>query len=58
MQGVWAMVKETGGITATILILVFAATLYTRMLGLSGLPTELGSNSERLAMAFFKLRQR
>jgi len=42
MQGVWAMVKETGGITATILILVFAATLYTRMLGLSGLPTELG----------------
>ena len=36
------MIKETGSITATILILVFAATLYTRMLGLSGLPTQLG----------------
>jgi tripartite ATP-independent transporter DctM subunit len=42
LKGVWEMIKETGSITATILILVFAATLYTRMLGLSGLPTQLG----------------
>jgi C4-dicarboxylate transporter, DctM subunit len=41
-RNVWEMVKETGSITATVLILVFAATLYTRMLGLSGLPTQLG----------------
>jgi C4-dicarboxylate transporter, DctM subunit len=43
LPGFWRLIKETGNITATILILVVGATLYSRMLGISGLPTQLGS---------------
>jgi tripartite ATP-independent transporter DctM subunit len=37
----WRILVETGHITATILFLVISATMYSRMLGLSGLPTQL-----------------
>jgi tripartite ATP-independent transporter DctM subunit len=37
----WRILVETGHVTATILFLVIAATMYSRMLGLSGLPTQL-----------------
>ncbi len=43
LAGFWKLIKETGNITATILILVVGATLYSRMLGISGLPTQLGA---------------
>ena len=43
LSGFWKLIKETGNITATILILVVGATLYSRMLGISGLPTQLGT---------------
>jgi len=43
LAGFWRLIKETGSITATILILVVGATLYSRMLGISGLPTQLGA---------------
>ena len=37
-----AVLVETGHITASILMLIVAATMYSRMLALSGLPNDLG----------------
>jgi tripartite ATP-independent transporter DctM subunit len=39
----WRVVVETGHVTASVLFLVIAATMYSRMLGVTGLPTQLGS---------------
>ncbi len=39
----WNVLAETGHIVASILMLIVAATMYSRMLGLSGLPSELGA---------------
>ncbi|MEM7777693.1 MAG: TRAP transporter large permease subunit, partial [Pseudomonadota bacterium] len=41
LQGFWQALLETGHITAAILFLITAASLYSRMLGLAGLPNEL-----------------
>ena len=38
----WKVLVETGHIVASILMLIVAATMYSRMLGISGLPNELG----------------
>lgn len=38
----WDVLVETGHIVASILMLIVAATMYSRMLGISGLPSELG----------------
>lgn len=38
----WDALLETGHITAAILFLITAASIYSRMLGLAGLPNELG----------------
>lgn len=38
----WEALLETGHITASILFLITAASIYSRMLGLAGLPNELG----------------
>lgn len=38
----WQALLETGHITAAILFLITAASIYSRMLGLAGLPNELG----------------
>jgi len=38
----WDVLVETGHIVASILMLIVAATMYSRMLGISGLPNELG----------------
>jgi len=38
----WETLIETGHITAAILFLITAASIYSRMLGLAGLPNELG----------------
>jgi TRAP-type C4-dicarboxylate transport system permease large subunit len=37
----WETVIETGHITAAILFLITAASMYARMLGLAGLPNEM-----------------
>ena len=41
LKGFWEALLETGYITATILFLITAASIYSRMLGLAGLPNEL-----------------
>jgi len=38
----WDVLVEAGHIVASILMLIVAATMYSRMLGISGLPNELG----------------
>jgi tripartite ATP-independent transporter DctM subunit len=38
----WDVLIEAGHIVASILMLIVAATMYSRMLGISGLPNELG----------------
>jgi C4-dicarboxylate transporter, DctM subunit len=42
VRKLWDVLVETGHITATLLFLIIAASMYSRMLGISGLPTELG----------------
>lgn len=39
----WYVLVETGQITASICFLIIAATMYSRMLGVTGMPTELGN---------------
>jgi C4-dicarboxylate transporter DctM subunit len=38
-SGLWRVLVETGHITAAILFLIIAASMYSRMLGVAGLPT-------------------
>jgi tripartite ATP-independent transporter DctM subunit len=39
----WGVLKETGHLTAAVCFLVIAATMYTRSLGLAGVPMEIGA---------------
>jgi len=48
----WEALLETGHITAAILFLITAASIYSRMLGLAGLPNELGDIIERNEFSF------
>ena len=41
LRGFWDALLETGHITAAILFLITAASIYSRMLGLAGLPNQL-----------------
>jgi tripartite ATP-independent transporter DctM subunit len=41
-KALWKVLVEAGHIVASILMLIVAATMYSRMLGISGLPNELG----------------
>jgi len=42
LKGFWEALLETGHITAAILFLITAASIYSRMLGMAGLPNQLG----------------
>ena len=42
LKAFWDALLETGHITAAILFLITAASIYSRMLGLAGLPNQLG----------------
>jgi len=48
----WEALIETGHITAAILFLITAASIYSRMLGLAGLPNELGEIIARNQLSF------
>ncbi|MBL6865098.1 MAG: TRAP transporter large permease [Rhodospirillales bacterium] len=41
-EDLWEVLVETGYIAATILFLIITATMYNRMLGVAGLPTQFG----------------
>lgn len=42
LNDLWEVLVETGYIAATILFLIITATMYNRMLGVAGLPTQFG----------------
>lgn len=49
----WQALLETGHITAAILFLITAASIYSRMLGLAGLPNELAEMLTGSQLTFF-----
>ena len=51
----WDVLLETGSVTATLLFLIVAASMYSRMLGLSGLPSELAVLFEGSGLGFHGL---
>jgi C4-dicarboxylate transporter, DctM subunit len=52
-RGLWEVMLETGSVTATLLFLIVAASMYSRMLGLSGLPNELSAMFEASGFGFY-----
>jgi C4-dicarboxylate transporter, DctM subunit len=54
-RGFWNVLLETGSVTATLLFLIVAASMYSRMLGLSGLPSELAAMFEASGFGFYGL---
>ncbi len=55
VRKLWDVLVETGHITATLLFLIIAASMYSRMLGISGLPTELGKAIGDMNASFVQL---
>lgn len=53
LKSFWETVIETGHITAAILFLITAASMYARMLGLAGLPNELQNILATVDFDFF-----
>jgi len=51
-QAIWSALVETGRITANILFLIIAASIYSRMLGIAGLPTLFGEWLASVDMSF------
>ena len=49
----WETLLETGHITAAILFLITAASIYSRMLGFAGLPNALGDILQQNQLGFF-----
>jgi tripartite ATP-independent transporter DctM subunit len=56
-KGLWKVLTETGHITASILLLLIAASMYSRMLGIAGLPTTFSEwiQSQELGFATIML---
>ncbi|MBX2836847.1 MAG: TRAP transporter large permease [Gammaproteobacteria bacterium] len=52
LKSFWEALIETGHITAAILFLITAASIYSRMLGLAGLPNELSEIIARNQLTF------
>lgn len=52
LRGFWDALLETGHITAAILFLITAASIYSRMLGLAGLPNQLGDYLEQSQLGY------
>lgn len=55
LRDFWDALLETGHITATILFLITAASIYSRMLGLAGLPNELADMLAGNQAGFWKI---
>jgi tripartite ATP-independent transporter DctM subunit len=51
-KAIWGALVDTGHITANILFLIIAASIYSRMLGIAGLPTMFGEWLVSVEMSF------
>ncbi len=54
-ERVWQVLVETGHITVSILMLIIAANIYTRLLALSGVPVFINDFVNGLELGFFTL---
>jgi tripartite ATP-independent transporter DctM subunit len=54
-SGLWKVLVETGHITATILLLLISASMYSRMLGVAALPTLFSEWIQAQDMAFYQI---
>ena len=54
-QNVWQVLVETGHVTVSILMLIIAANIYTRLLALSGVPVFINDFVNGLDLGFFTL---
>jgi tripartite ATP-independent transporter DctM subunit len=52
LKAIWGALVDTGHITANILFLIIAASIYSRMLGIAGLPTMFGEWLGAINMSF------
>lgn len=52
VKGFWTALLETGHITAAILFLITAASIYSRMLGIAGIPNALGDFLDTYDLGF------
>ena len=52
-QSFWNVLLESGNITATLLFLISSASMYSRMLGMSGLPSEMAAIFDNLGAGFY-----
>lgn len=52
-QTLWAVLIDTGKVSATLLFLIISASMYSRMLGLSGLPGEMADIFNELGAGFY-----
>ena len=55
LRGLWDTLIETGHITAAILFLITAASIYSRMLGLAGLPNALADILSASSFGFVQI---
>ncbi len=55
LHGFWTALLETGHITASILFLITAASIYSRMLGIAGVPNELANFLETYQFGFAEI---
>ncbi|MFQ5923780.1 MAG: TRAP transporter large permease [Anaerolineales bacterium] len=55
LRGLWKVLVETGHITATILLLLIAASIYSRMLGVAALPTLFGEWIQAQEFGFYSI---
>ena len=52
-ESLWAVLIDTGKVSATLLFLIISASMYSRMLGLSGLPGEMAEIFNELGAGFY-----
>lgn len=52
-QSLWAVLIDTGKVSATLLFLIISASMYSRMLGMSGLPGEMADIFNELGAGFY-----
>lgn len=51
----WRVLTETGHVTSSLILLIIAANVYSRMLAVSGLPTYVAQSIEGLGLGFWAL---
>ena len=53
LQTLWAVLIDTGKVSGTLLFLIISASMYSRMLGMSGLPGEMADIFNELGAGFY-----